>query len=129
MDFSKHCVDIFKIKYYLSRRIIDISNLERGAPVPMDALTEAQPDPHGFERLVEWLVGDQRELDPTELDTEFHTTTKILLDDEKILMAFKAGRDVSLFTNLRVMIIDFKGLSGCKILYTSQCPIGWSLGS
>jgi len=119
LDFSERCVDIFKLKYYLSRRIIDISKLERGAPIPMNALTEAQPDPQGFERLAQWLGGDQRELDPTELDNEFHTTTKILLDDEKILMAFKAGRDISLFTNLRVMIIDVKGLSGCKILYTS----------
>jgi hypothetical protein len=34
-------------------------------------------------------------------------------------MAFKAGRDVSLFTNLRVIIIDVQGLVGCKIEYTS----------
>lgn len=98
---------------------MDISKLERGAPIPMDALTYAQPDPQGFERLAQWLGENQRELDPHELNTEFHTTTKILLDDEAILMAFKAGRDVSIFTNLRVMIIDVQGLVGCKIEYTS----------
>mmetsp|Transcript_8730 Transcript_8730/g.13951 ORF Transcript_8730/g.13951 Transcript_8730/m.13951 type:complete len:662 (-) Transcript_8730:1578-3563(-) len=119
LDFNKNCVDLFKLKYYLSRRIIDINKLERGAPVPMESLTGAMPDPKGFERLFQWLGSDQRELDPAELDLEFHTNTKILLDDEKILMAFKAGRDVSLFTNLRVMIIDVQGLVGCKIEYTS----------
>lgn len=73
------------------------------------ALTSASPDPQGFERLFQWLGGDQRELDPDELDRQFHSSPKIFLDDEKCLMAFKAGRDVSLFTNLRVMIIDVQG--------------------
>lgn len=82
---------------------MDINKLERGAPIELTALTGASPDPKGFERLFQWLGSDQRELDPTELDVEFHTNTKILLDDEKVLMAFKAGRDVSLFTNLRIM--------------------------
>jgi hypothetical protein len=98
---------------------MEISKLELGAPIDLVALTSASPDPKGFERLFQWLGGDQRELDPNELDHEFHTNTKILLDDEKCLMAFKAGRDVSLFTNLRVIIIDVQGLIGCKIEYTS----------
>jgi hypothetical protein len=119
LDFNKNLVDLFKLKYYLSRRIMDISKLERGAPIDLDHLTGASPDPKGFERLFQWLGSDQREIDPTELDVEFHTNTRILLDDEKCLMAFKGGRDVSIFTNLRVMILDVKGLSGCKIEYTS----------
>jgi hypothetical protein len=82
-------------------------------------LTNASPDPEGFERLFQWLGSDQRELDPNELDRQFHSSPKILLDNEKCLMAFKAGRDVSLFTNLRVMIIDVQGLVGCKVEYTS----------
>lgn len=112
-------MDLYKLKYYLSRRILDITNLERGAPIGLEALTSASPDPKGFERLFQWLGGDQRELDPTELDVEFHTNTKILLDDEKVLMAFKAGRDVTLFTTIRIMTIDVQGLVGCKIEYTS----------
>lgn len=92
---------------------------QRGAPIHLQALTSQSPDPQGFERLFQWLGSDQRELDPTELDDEFHTNTKILLDDETCLMAFKAGRDVSLFTTLRVIIVDVQGLVGCKIEYTS----------
>ena len=98
---------------------MDINKLEHGAPIGLDALTSASPDPQGFERLFQWLGSDQRELDPTELDVEFHTNTKILLDEEKVLMAFKAGRDVTLFTNERVMTIDVQGLIGKKIEYTS----------
>ena len=131
---------------------MEIHKLERGAPIDLDALTSQSPDPKGFERLFQWLGSDQRELDPTELDVEFHTNVKILLDDEKCLMvnscgsenretllcarpltdtsvafrwllfplqAFKAGRDVTLFTNLRILTIDVQGLVGCKIEYTS----------
>jgi len=112
-------VDLFKLKFYLSRRIMEISKLERGAPIDLVAMTGVSPDPKGFERLFQWLGSDQREIDPNELDQEFHTNTKILLDDEKCLMAFKAGRDVSIFTNLRVMVIDVQGLVGCKIEYKS----------
>jgi hypothetical protein len=119
LDFNKNLVDLFKLKYYLSRRIMDISKLERGAPIDLNYLTGASPDPHGFERLFQWLGSDQRELDPTELDVEFHTNTRILLDDETCLMAFKGGRDITLFTNLRVLILDVQGLMGCKIEYTS----------
>lgn len=119
LDFNKNCVDLYKLKYYLSRRIIDTSDLQVGAPIGLDKLTSASPDPKGFERLFQWLGGDQRELDPTELNTEFHTNTKILLDDESILMAFKGGRDVTFFTNVRIMTIDVQGLVGCKIEYTS----------
>jgi len=119
LDFNKNSVDLMQLKYYLSQRIIQGDKLEFGAPIGLDALTVQSPDPRGFERLFQWLGEDQRELDPTELDVEFHTNTRILLDDEKVLMAFKAGRDVSLFTNLRVITIDVQGLVGCKIEYTS----------
>jgi len=119
LDFNKNSVDLFKLKYYLSRRIVEFRKLEFGAPIELKALTGASPDPKGFERLFQWLGSDQRELDPTELDREFHTNTRILLDDEKVLMAFKAGRDVNLFTNIRVLSIDVQGLIGCKIEYTS----------
>lgn len=119
LDFNKNAVDLFKLKYYLSRRIIESEKDQRGAPIQLQALTTQSPDPQGFERLFQWLGSDQRELDPMELDQEFHTNTKILLDDETCLMAFKAGRDVSLFTNLRCIIVDVQGLVGCKIEYTS----------
>jgi len=118
LDFSTACVDIFQLKYYLSKRIVEINKLERGELVPA-FLTGDAPSSGAIERLFQWLGDDQRELDPTELNTEFHSNTKILLDDEYILMAFKAGRDVSLFTNLRVMVIDVQGLSGRKIMYSS----------
>jgi len=116
LDFSTKCVDIFKLKYYLSKRIVQIDELERGAPLSMDFLTE---DTSGFSTLLSWIGNDQYEFDPAELNREFHTTTRILMDDEKILMAFKARFHISLFTNLRVIAIDTQGLIQRRMLYTS----------
>jgi hypothetical protein len=108
-----------KLKYYLSKRIIEISKLERGAPISMDALTE---DPNIFGKLARLFSDDQRELDPMALNKEFHSSTKILLDDEKVLMAFKGRSDVSIFTNLRVMTIDIEGLLIRELVYTPNIP-------
>lgn len=107
------------LNYYLSRRLLLIHKMEPGTPIPLDGLTQQFDRPDGLERLFQWVGGNQRELDPAEIDRELHTSTKILLDDEKVLMAFKAGRDSTIFTNLRVMTIDVQGLTGAKIEYCS----------
>jgi hypothetical protein len=119
LDFNKNTVDMNVLNYYLSRRILLLSKMGVGAPIPLDDLTNEFERPSGFERLFQWLGGDQRELDPKAIDQELHTSTKILLDDEKVIMAFKAGRDTSLFTNLRVLTLDVQGLLGVKVEYTS----------
>jgi len=119
LDFNKKMVDIHALNYYLSRRLLLLSKMDPGAPIPLDRLTEQYAAPTGFEKLWQCIGGDQRELDPVALDTELHSSTRVLLDDEKVLMAFKAGRDASLFTNLRVMLLDVQGLSGQKIEYKS----------
>jgi hypothetical protein len=85
----------------------------------MEAMTNQMDRPGGFERLFQWLGGDQRELDPAAIDAELHSSTRVLLDDEKVLMAFKAGRDTTLFTNVRIMTLDVQGLTGQKIEYKS----------
>lgn len=82
-------------------------------------MTTQHVQPSGLENLFQWIGGNQRELDANAINEVLHTSTRILLDDEKALMAFKAGRDSSVFTNLRVITIDVQGLSGKKIEYQS----------
>jgi hypothetical protein len=118
------------LNYYLSRRLLLLSKMDPGAPIPLEAVTEQFERPSGFERLFQWLGGDQRELDPEAIDKELHTSTQILLEDEKVIMAFKAGRDTTIFTNLRVLVIDVQGLTGQKVEYSSiphKVRIKWSL--
>lgn len=73
----------------------------------------------GIEKFLSRLGGDQRAVNPTEVNTVLHTTHPILMEKESVLMAFKAGRDLTLFTSCRIMIIDVQGMSGAKVKYTS----------
>jgi hypothetical protein len=41
------------------------------------------------------------------------------MEREQVEMAFKGRRDITIFTNLRVIIIDPKGIFGKQIEYTS----------
>lgn len=120
LDFNKNYVDMYKLKYYLSKRILLLNKMEVGAPIPLDALTFGNNSDAGlFNTLLGYIGGDQLEIDANALDQQLHTSTQILLDGEKCIMAFKAGRDISIFTNLRIMLLDVQGLSGQKIEYTS----------
>jgi hypothetical protein len=119
LDFNKNLVDMNTLNYYLSRRLLLLKKAEVGAPIPLEGMTIQQAEPQGLENLVQWIGGNQRELDANAVDQMLHTSTPILLDDEKVLMAFKAGRDTSVFTNLRVICIDVQGLTGLKIEYSS----------
>ena len=119
LDFSKNTVDINHLNYYLSSRLLHLKKAQVGAPISLDELTSQYAEPQGLETFLNWLDSDQRELDADAIDEVLHTSTRILLDDEKVLMAFKAGRDTSVFTNLRIMTIDVQGLSGKKVEYTS----------
>lgn len=120
LDFNKKMVNLNELNYYLSRRLLLLNKVDPGAPIPMEHLTEQFERPSGFERMLQWIGGDNRELDPNKMDHELHTSTHILLDDEKVLMAFKAGRDTTLFTNLRFLSLDVKSiLNKSKVQYTS----------
>lgn len=116
LDFNKDLVNVIAIKKYLSARCLksDAPNL----PVPQNVFMVSDLET-GLEKLLSKIGSDQRAIDPREMDSILHNEHPILMDDEKTIMAFKAGRDVTLFTNTRVMIIDVQGWSGKKVEYTS----------
>mmetsp|Transcript_27913 Transcript_27913/g.59744 ORF Transcript_27913/g.59744 Transcript_27913/m.59744 type:complete len:390 (+) Transcript_27913:136-1305(+) len=114
-DFNKDVVNILDLKRYLNARLLAT---ERGMKVP-SGLLAAAPKEEGVEKFLSKLGGDQRVIDANELNTLLHTNIDVLMDDENVVMAFKAGRDISCFTNKRVFNMDVQGWSGKKIEYTS----------
>lgn len=114
-DFNKKVVDVLALKRYLNARLLAT---ERGIKVPTGLLAAA-PKEDGMDKIMSTLGEDQRVIDAQELETHLRTTIDVLLDDENVVMAFKAGRDISCFTNKRIFIIDKKGWSGKKIEFCS----------
>lgn len=86
------------LNWYLSHRlVISREQMEQGAPIPTEMMTTHFDAPGvGLEGLFQVVGGDQREIDPKAVDHELHTSTRVLMDDEHVLLAFKAGRDSSL---------------------------------
>lgn len=62
------------------------------------------------------LIGNASEINQEKLAQEFST---ILVDGEQIESAFKLVRDLIVFTNKRLVLVDKQGLTGKKVAYVS----------
>lgn len=119
LDFNKKLVDILAVKKYLATRCLTASNALQNIVPLKPNVSDVSKEEKGFEKFLSKIGNDQRAIDPAEMNTLFHTDIPILLENETIVLAFKAGRDATFFTNLRVVAMDVKGLSGKKVEYKS----------
>jgi Bacterial PH domain len=118
-DFNKNLVDIIAVKKYLATRILKASDaIPNAVPVPPNTEHISESE-RGVEEFLSKIGNDQHAVDPTEMNALLHHEIPILLDNENIVMAFKAGRDATFFTNMRVIVLDTKGWSGKKVEYKS----------
>lgn len=62
------------------------------------------------------LMGDASEINFEELEAEL---AAVVGDNESIKMGYKVFRDMFVFTNKRLILIDKQGLTGSKVEYLS----------
>lgn len=62
------------------------------------------------------MMGNASEVDPAEAQREF---SRILAKDERIEKAYKLIRDLFIFTDKRLILVDKQGLTGKKVEYHS----------
>jgi hypothetical protein len=62
------------------------------------------------------LLGNASEVDASKLEKEFST---LLIEGESIQHAYKLFRDLIVFTDYRLFLVDKQGMSGKKSHYTS----------
>lgn len=65
------------------------------------------------------LLNNCWEVDAQEYDHKLRNDPAILLDEEKTLRAFQSGRDVTVYTDRRIVVIDVQGMSGQRVKYKS----------
>ncbi len=63
------------------------------------------------------LLGNASVVSPEELTKKYE---KLLIKSELVELGFKLFRDVFMFTNKRLIIIDVQGLTGSKVEYRSM---------
>ncbi len=61
--------------------------------------------------LFSGLLGNAGQIDLADIETEF---SQILLPDEKLQQAYKVIRDLIVFTDRRLILVDKQGLTGSK---------------
>jgi Bacterial PH domain len=66
--------------------------------------------------VLDALLGNASEIDTGELEAEF---SKVLAAGERIEKAYKLIRDLFIFTDKRLILVDKQGLTGSKIEYHS----------
>jgi len=112
MDLRNSSTDIVAIQRYLSDMIL---GQDEAPPSAQASAAEGQVDAGGGWQA--WL-GDSRQVDAVEANRTFHEKQPILQGSETCEMAFKAHRDMILFTTKRIVLIDPQSL-GKKVSYTS----------
>jgi len=66
--------------------------------------------------LVNAIFGTASAIDPAELQTEM---APVLIENEEITGAFKIVRDLFIFTQCRLILVDKQGITGKKVEYHS----------
>lgn len=64
---------------------------------------------------MDWMGDNAKQIDAKDAETYFKTKFPILLRDEFVEIVFKSGRDFTVFTNLRLLKVDVKGMTGKKV--------------
>jgi hypothetical protein len=72
------------------------------------------------------LGSDYSQMNPNDVEAQIraHSKGNVLVDTEKVEMAFKCGRDSFILTTHRLIKADTQGMSGKKVEYLS---ILWSI--
>ena len=66
--------------------------------------------------IINKLLGNSSVVDPEKLNQKYE---KLLVANEKVELGFKLFRDVFMFTNKRLILIDIQGVTGSKVEYKS----------
>lgn len=66
--------------------------------------------------LLDGLMGNASEIEPARIEGDF---TRVLAGGERIEKAYQLLRDLFVFTNKRLILVDKQGLTGSKVEYHS----------
>lgn len=66
--------------------------------------------------LLDGLLGNAAEIDPAKVQAEF---SKVLASGERIEKVYQLVRDLFVFTDKRLVLVDKQGLTGSKVEYHS----------
>jgi len=122
--------DLMAIHRYLSFRVLGRC---ADSAASADASELLAPGPPGaVESLMNWLGDDAQQIDPRTVEEKLWDLGQMLMSGEKVCLAFKVGRDMFVYTSMRVFVMDAQGWTGKRVQYLSlpfRCVCSWSVTS
>lgn len=119
-DFRKGHCDVYAIQKYFADKMLGVDSV---AASEHAISMQGQPD-YGSGSIFAWCGDDSRMIDATMMDRQYHSNPPILQRSERVEMAFKGRRDLTLFTTKRLLVVDMKGFSSLK--KAEYITIPWS---
>jgi len=128
VDFRNGQTDLFAVQRYISDKLLgpdqvaysQHSNTMSGSHYANN-YGAAGLLPTGVGSCLSWLGDDNRMIDASIANRQFHSEMPILQACENVELAFKGRRDMLLFTTKRVIFVDMQGFLGMgkKMEFTS----------
>jgi hypothetical protein len=118
MDFRSGKTDIMQIQKLLSGFIVGRHTDSKIVFGPKN-YGNHERNAAGWNSLAASFFDNSIEIEAKDLDTKFHTDIPLLLQEEKVVRAFRQARDLFVYTNRRFLIIDTKCITGQRVKYKS----------
>jgi len=111
-------VDVYEVAAYFAKKLLGLNVKDtKGEDALLETSQNSTVQRWGLWDSLAWLGGDNTQLDAGWVEESLRAKATLLGDDEKVLMAFKVGRDTTLLTSRRLIKIDVTGISGRTINY------------
>ena len=108
IDFAASNVDVFQIYQLLNVKVT--FQAARGTGDEIDATPpKLEKKQTRAGNVIDWIGDNARQVNAQEVETKLKTEYPVLLQDEKVELAFQSGRDFKVFTDRRVFLMDVKG--------------------
>jgi len=132
MEFHKQKVNVFEIQKYLCSKVMTgtsgISSgggkkrrgAKRGRSSEKSLVEVSEEVNASSDGIFTWLSGDGKQVDPAKYQAGLTSEESPVLEPNEVVeAAFSLRRDSLVLTNLRMINIDVKGLTGKKVEYRS----------
>lgn len=117
-DLRSGKADIMAIQKHLSRHVFGDfdSTSGHGQTRPPELYTGSSVSVSGF---LGWLGDDSHQISSADVEAQLRQQTPLLLPEETVDLAFKCGRDMCVYTSMRIIFIDVQGWTGKRVEYES----------
>ena len=118
MDFRSGKTDIMQIQKLLTGFCIGLPTDSKMVFGPKN-YGNHEKKVVGMSSIVAGFLDNSKEISADEMNDKFHNALPMMLEEEKVLRAFSQARDLFIWTNRRVLLVDTKGLTGQRVKYKS----------